>query len=779
MPQYSPATLLVWQVAAGEAAMAGHEFVEKEHLFQAALKLAEVVPHMTAKQLGLGAGDFESVQAEIENLASALQDAELNTREVRYRLRALVGRGTFNHGQEVVHRSNETRRLFAKIEALAGQGPVRIVHLLLVILHEPGGRIEQAFREFNTDKDRLAKALARSLESNSKPKQSQDKQTNLVEKFGRDLTALARDGKISPVIGRRDELLQVVRTLARKGKSNPLLVGDPGVGKTAVVYALALRIASGQVVPELQNKRVVEINLAGLVAGTTLRGQFEERVTGLIEELRDSPDIIIFLDEVHTIIGAGDSSGTMDAANIFKPALASGEINCIGATTWDEYRKYIAKDPALERRFQPVEVKEPTPDEAVAILEGLRSGYEEHHNVKIDPGALEAAVRLTIRYLPDRRLPDKAIDALDEACVRTKISRLSYSKGSRPLVTARSVAEVVAAWSGRPVEEGLDENARFLNMEETLGKRVIGQEAAIGTICRLIRLSRAGLRDASKPWGVVLLAGASGVGKTELAKALAEMLFGSDQELIRIDMSEFMEQHNVARLIGSPPGYVGHDEEGELTGKLRRKPHSVVVFDEMEKAHPRVLDLLLQLFDEGRITDAKGKTVDATSAFFIMTSNIGQREWQEGLAQRGQRIGFADAAGGPAASRRAFFDEHQQFTVDQVKKAVRPELFNRLDEVVVFRPLDLQGLMAVAEKLLGRLQARLRDKGYRLEIDRAVHEHLAARCIERGDGARPLARLIELEIAAPAAQAVLEKSVPGGKLVRVNLGREGIRVDIE
>jgi len=529
-----------------------------------------------------------------------------------------------------------------------------------------------------------------------------------LEAYATNLNQLARQGKLHDIIGRKDELRQMVRTLLRATKNNPLLVGDAGVGKTVLVEGLAVRIATGRVIDELSRKQIVELDLAQLIAGTKYRGEFEQHLTDIINAARHDPELILFIDEIHTLIGAGRAEGGLDAANMMKPALTSGALRCIGATTLDEYHRYIEKDAALERRFQPIVIKEPTLNEAFEILLGLRPKFEDHHNVVIEPEALRTAVDLSQRFLPDRRLPDKAIDLMDEACTHLRIQTISPGAAVQyapPRVLDREqIATVLTQWTGLPVSELTDAaRERAAHMPELLAHRVVGQDEAVAAVSRVVSASSIGLQFRKRPIGVFLFVGPTGVGKTELAKALAEFLFGSDDEIIRLDMSEYMQQHEAAKLIGAPPGYVGHDEGGQLTDQLRRKPYSVVLLDEVEKANARVFDMFLQLFDDGRLTDARGRTIDASSAVFIMTSNIGSD-----LYDSGQTIGF-----GASAQR----DVKDTEVIRECKRFFRPEFLNRIDEIVVFKRLGKPTLRRIVDRLIQDFGRQLADRNIEVTLD--------------------------------------------------------------
>ncbi len=579
-----------------------------------------------------------------------------------------------------------------------------------------------------------------------------DTATPLLDRYGRDLTAQARSAKLSPAIARDAEIRALARTLARSKKNNPLLLGDAGVGKTAIVEGLAYAIAAQTAPRPLLDRRIVQIEIGTLVAGTSLRGQFEERLIGIVEEVKRSGRIILFIDEIHTIVGAGDTiDSNLDAANILKPALARGEINCIGATTHEEYRRAIAQDPALARRFRTIDVNEPSPADAILILSDQRPRLESHHNVKIAQQAIEQAVELSVRYLPDRRLPDKALDLLDEACARVVIRSISPDDPvEEPLeVTPRDVVEVLAEWTGIPINElSIDEKRRLIGLEAALERRVIGQTEAVRTVAEAVRMARAGLNDPNRPLGVFLFVGPSGVGKTQLAQALAEFLFGKEDAMLRLDMSEFHDSHTVARLIGSPPGYKESNRGGQLTDGLRRNPYCVVLLDEVEKAAPEVFDLFLQIFDEGRLSDAHGRPVDARHAVFIMTSNIGTRE-------NAKSLGFGQRSDDtPAPDFTPYLKQH-----------FRPEFLNRLDEVVTFRPLTRPVLAQILELQLSELRQRLAAQKLTLKLDDSALDLLLRAGYDPVNGARPLRRALERLLARPLSNWILQDAFPPGSSI--------------
>ena len=632
-----------------------------------------------------------------------------------------------------------------------------------------------------------------------------------LEQYSRDLTALAREGKLDPVVGRNEEIRRVIQILSRRTKNNPCLVGEPGVGKTAVVEGLAARIVAGDVPFTVQNKRVLTLDLSGMVAGSKYRGEFEERIKKVLKEVTEDGNIILFLDELHTIIGAGGAEGAIDASNIMKPSLARGEIQLIGATTIAEYRKYIEKDAALERRFQPVTVEEPTEEEAVRILEGIKGKYEAHHHVTITPEAVEAAVRLSSRYINDRNLPDKAIDLIDEAAasarlhamdapdkakeISDKIRELDWEmekairveafaqmaeikkkqdalvKKQERLLKKREkreeentlsigeneIAEVVAQWTKIPVQKLAEkESERLLKLEKTLHKRVIGQEEAVTAVAKAIRRGRVGLKDPNRPIGSFLFLGPTGVGKTELSKALAEAMFGSEDAMIRVDMSEYMEGHSVSKMIGSPPGYVGFEEGGQLSEKVRRNPYSVVLFDEIEKAHPDVFNVLLQVLDDGHITDSKGRKVSFKNTVLIMTSNAGAQRIVDP-----KNLGFATEK-----SETKDYEKMKSNVMEEVKRSFKPEFINRIDDIIVFHQLNNENMKEIVNLLASNLYKRCEDQlGIHLTITVALKEHLVKKYADNKMGARPLKRAIQSVVEdALAEEILLKKVVPGDKV---------------
>jgi ATP-dependent Clp protease ATP-binding subunit ClpC len=713
----------------------------------------------------LGADHILIALTKVENgvTQAVLEQLNLDPKQVRDAARRFAGTGDghrYWEGMRPTPRCEVILKLASEEASKRGRGLIEETDLLLGILKEGDSIPVRVFRKMGVTVQEMIRLVEEQKVSVVAKKIPYASETRLLDKFGRDITRLAKEGKIAPVIGRTIEILQLVRTLTRKTKNNPMLIGEAGVGKTAIVEGLALRIAQGKLTESLRDKRIIELSLASIVAGTKYRGEFEERVVRIVNECKEHPEVIVFLDEIHTLVAAGAAEGGMDAANILKPALARGEIRCIGATTITEYRKHIEKDPALERRFQPLMVSEPSVEDTLEILKRLKERYEKHHQVKITGSAIEAAVKLSVKFVTDRRLPDKALDALDEACTAVKVPILSmYGEKEAKLakageVTAEDVAKVISKWTGIPVGQlTIEERERLLQMAEIIKKRVIGQDEAVEKIAEVVRMGRAGLKDSRRPTGVFLFLGPTGVGKTELTRATAGFLFGSESEMIRLDMSEFMERHSVSKLIGAPPGYVGYEEEGQLTGRLRRKPYSVVLLDEIEKAHPEIFDLFLQVFDEGRLTDSKGRTVDAKNAVFIMTSNIGTELYRK------EPIGF----------KRLADKEVKEDVLAQLKKTFRPEFLNRLDEVIVFRPLEPQDLSRIAHNLLASLRKKLEEKGIIFDVEKEALDFVCQEGYDPMNGARPLARTIERLITKPLSEKIISGEFVTGDKVLVTV----------
>jgi ATP-dependent Clp protease ATP-binding subunit ClpC len=694
-------------------------------------------------------------------------------------------------------------------------------HLLIGIMREGEGVASGVLESLGISLDKVRSETTRVLNQSVSQVHSSGRsstRTPTLDQLGIDLTAAARNGKLDPVIGRSKEIQRVVQILSRRTKNNPVLIGPPGVGKTAIVEALAQHVVNGDVPDTLTNKRVVTLDMGALVAGTKYRGEFEERLKKVIEEIKASGNCVLFIDEMHTMVGAGAAEGAVDAANILKPSLARGELQCIGATTLDDYRKYVERDPALERRFQPVNVEEPSAEETVEILRGIKIKYEEHHHVTIEDEALQAAATLSSRFIADRYLPDKAIDLMDEAGSRVRIRNSStpisvkearkvletvrrekdeaiagqqyeYAAELRdrevklgeklegmqsewqsttpdehPTVTSEEIAEVVSMWTGLPVTRlAVEETERLLHMEDGLHQRIIGQNEAVVALSKSVRRARAGLKDPRRPIGSFLFLGPTGVGKTELVRALSQFMFGSEDAMIRLDMSEFMERHTVARLVGSPPGYVGYEDGGQLTDAVRRRSYSCILLDEIEKAHPEVFNILLQIFDDGHLADAKGRKVDFRNTIIIMTSNIGSD-----LITKDSNLGFAVKSDQAKTTEQAY-KRMKDKVMDEVKRFFRPEFLNRLDGQVVFHSLGKEHIVQIADLMLNEVRKPMLEKGLSLEVSDAAKEWLAEKGYDEQFGARPLRRLLQDRIEDPLAEDYLAGKYPPGATVVVDV----------
>ena len=728
-----------------------------------------------------------------------------------------IGTPTVLSPNDFTPRSKNIIETAVTIARSLGHGYVGTEHLLIAILRDSSCYAMDILDAMNVSAADIAEEITKSVnvsQNDASPKskeQSKGKtETPTLDQFGRDLTAIARQGKIDPVIGRQKEIERVIQILCRRTKNNPCLIGEPGVGKTAIAEGLALKIASGEVPEILKDKRIVALDLTGMVAGTKYRGDFEERIKSAIDEVSKAGNIILFIDEVHTLIGAGAAEGAVDAANILKPALARGEMQVIGATTIEEYRKNIEKDSALERRFQSVLVGEPSREEAVEILKGIRDKYEAHHKVKITDEAIEAAVKMSSRYLGDRFLPDKAIDLIDEAASKVrlraytppedireleeKIKRINEEKASavnsqnfeqaaalrdeekevkahlenakegwkkqnsetNGVVTPDEIAAIVSEWTHIPVVQLTEEESqRLLHMEEELHRRIVGQDQAVSAVAKAIRRGRVGLKDPNRPTGSFIFLGPTGVGKTELCKTLAATLFGDESAMIRLDMSEFMEKHTVSKLVGSPPGYVGYDEGGQLTEKVRRKPYSVVLFDEIEKAHPDVFNMLLQILDDGVLTDSQGRKVDFKNCIIIMTSNVGAKL----ITNAGNAaLGFKGEEGNGTMSQSDIKDA----VMGELKKCFRPEFLNRVDDIIVFEQLNKDDIKEIARRMLKTLKNRVHDMGIELSFDDSAIEKIADEGFDPVYGARPLRRAIQSEIEDKLSEEMLDGRITSG-----------------
>lgn len=755
MATYSQSLILAWNLAALEAQAGNSPEIEPAHLLLGVCKLCDLdLPGLFAQNPGLDINAQKAIEAEVMSLRQAFLLASFDHTGFRRRLRGLVAlpgeRPVYADGQ--LHRSADARLVFQRAESLSlenstGEDVLTSVNLLQALLEIPEAPWVGLLVEMG--KPDLARAIFASGEEAARQPISK---TPFLDRFGRDLTRLAHEGKLEPIIGRREEMRTLARVLSQKRKSNAILVGEAGVGKTGVVEGFAQRIIEPNAPVSLRNKRIIEVSMASLVAGTKHRGEFEERMQALINEVSHDQEVILFIDEIHTILGAG-GEGASDAANILKPALARGDLHLIGATTIAEFRKYIEKDSALERRFQVIWVEEPSRAEAVEILKGLRHKFEEHHVAEISDVAIEAAVELSMRYLPDLRLPDKAIDLIDQACSTALIRSLSVGQDHslKPTIGPSEIAAVVAQRCRIPVERLTeDETQRLLQMERELGKRVIGQAEAVRAVAEAVRAARAGLKDPRRPVGVFLFVGATGTGKTELAKALAEFLFDDERQLIRIDMSEYKDKHNLSRLIGAPPGYIGYDEEGQLTGPVRTHPFSVVLFDEVEKAHPEVLDIFLQIFDDGVLTDSHGRHVSFADTVIILTSNLGS----QAEAPR-QPLGFIPK-GREEEATDAATQAYRQQIMAALHSSFRPELFNRIQQIVFFYPLGEAAIRQIIDKFLGNLRKRLSERNMDLSLTDAAYALLMQEGFDPRYGAREMERVVEQRIVQPLANALLE-----------------------
>ena len=804
-------------IAQEEARRMGHNYVGTEHILLGTVK-------------------------EESSVSSLLEKLDVTYERVCDEIEELVGMGDFKFSEAFGYTPRTKRVLEMSREEAAKlqQNYVGVEHILLALLLEREGVANRILRDIGVDTQQLyqrmmaatTEALKRrgqqpgdasqegSSSGSANPSAGQESAPTLMQ-YGRDLTAAARAGELDPVIGRSEEIERIIQILSRRTKNNPVLIGEPGVGKSAVAEGLAQKIAEGNVPELLRGKRIVSLDLAGMLAGAKYRGEFEERMKNVMDELKRDRRIILFIDELHTLIGAGAAEGAIDAANILKPALARGEIQCIGATTIDEYRKHIEKDAALERRFQPVQVGEPSKEEAVAILKGLRDRYEAHHKVRITDEAIEAAVQLSDRYITDRYLPDKAIDLIDEAASRVRIRSYTTPPDMKELeakiqqlnkekeeaiahqnferaaqirdeerairadmeaqrkawedrrstaqrqVGAEEVAQIVASWTHIPVTQlTQDESDRLLHLEETLHQRVVGQDEAVSAVSRAIRRARAGLKDVHRPIGSFLFLGPTGVGKTELCKALAEAMFGDESALVRIDMSEYMEKFSVSRMIGSPPGYVGHDEGGQLTEAVRRKPYSVVLFDEIEKAHPDVFNILLQVLEDGRLTDSTGRTVDFRNTICVMTSNVGAAD----VEKNSRALGFSSTGKGEMSARS--YERMKESMLEELKRTFRPEFLNRVDELIVFHPLDEENILRIAGLMVGSVAQRLKERGIALSWDDNVLQYLAKEGFDPTYGARPLRRAIQRMVEDDLSEEILSGRIKLGDTVRMGLAED-------
>lgn len=795
----------VLALAQEEAVRLGHNNVGTEHVLLGLVHEGDGIAAKALSALGL---ESDKIQKEVETLIGRGQEA---VQTIHYTPRA----------KKVIELSmDEARKL--------GHSYVGTEHILLGLIREGEGVAARVLNNLGISLNKARQQVLQLLGSNeSSPSGQQNARaagganTPTLDGLARDLTQLAQDGGVDPVIGREKEIERVIEVLSRRTKNNPVLIGEPGVGKTAVAEGLAQQIINNEVPEILRDKRVMTLDMGTVVAGTKYRGEFEDRLKKVMDEIRQAGNVILFIDELHTLIGAGGAEGAIDASNILKPALSRGELQCIGATTLDEYRKYIEKDAALERRFQPITVDEPTKEESVQILKGLRDRYEAHHRVTITDEAIEAAVQLSDRYISDRFLPDKAIDLIDEGGSKVRLRSYTAPPDLKELeqqleevrkekdaavqgqefekaaslrdneqglrerleatnkqwkekqgqenseVTPEDVALVVSTWTGVPVKKlEQAESQRLLDMESILHKRVIGQEEAVNSVSQAVRRARAGLKDPQRPIGSFIFLGPTGVGKTELARAVAEALFGDDEAMIRIDMSEYMEKHTTSRLVGSPPGYVGHEEGGQLTEKVRQKPYSVILLDEVEKAHPEVFHILLQVLEDGRLTDSKGRVVDFRNTVLIMTSNVGAQE-----LKRNKYVGFTLQNDGQG------YGEMKDKVLGELKKTFRPEFLNRIDETIVFHALEKAQLRKIVTLMSGQLKTRLHEQEIDLELTSKAEEKIAEIGFDPEYGARPLRRALQKEIEDRLSEELLKGNIEKGQKVKIGIRGGSFFVD--
>ncbi len=836
--KFSPRVKEVISYSREEALRLGHDYIGVEHLLLGIIREGEGVAMKMIESSGINSKDLRKKleskldSGQLSELKSSGNIPLLKQAEKVLKITYLEAKlfksnmiGTEHLLLSILKEDNNIASSILKEHNLNYESIKEELDIMMESGYKPDVLPESKFPE-SADEDDMEKEDSFSSSSSKKTSDSKSK-TPVLDNFGRDLTRFAEDDKLDPIVGREKEIERVSQILSRRKKNNPLLIGEPGVGKSAIAEGLALRITQRKVSRVLFNKRIISLDLASLVAGTKYRGQFEERMKAVMNELEKSPDIILFIDEIHTIVGAGGASGSLDASNMFKPALARGEVQCIGATTLDEYRQFIEKDGALERRFQKVLVEPTTADETLQILDNIKEKYEDHHNVKYSENALKSCVYLTERYISDRHLPDKAIDALDEVGSRVHITNINVpesiitiekkiedikelknkvvrsqqyeeaarlrdserklneeldtaknkweedSKTHRQEVTEEDVAEVVAMMTGIPVQKVAEkESGKLMKMAESMNGTVIGQNEAITKIVKAIQRNRAGLKDPNKPVGSFIFLGPTGVGKTQLCKVLSKFLFDSEEALIRIDMSEYMEKFAVSRLIGAPPGYVGYEEGGQLTEKVRRKPYSIILLDEIEKAHPDVFNLLLQVLDDGKMTDSLGRTIDFKNTIIIMTSNIGARQLQD----FGTGVGF-----GTKTRNDNDQDNMKGVIQNALKKTFAPEFLNRIDDVVIFNSLTRKDILKIIDIELEKLFKRINSLGYKVELTKVAKEYIAEKGFDEKYGARPLNRAIQKYIEDPLAEEIIKKKVKEGDLIKLDFDekKEEILVKID
>src|SRR3954463_9792281 len=804
MNNFTPRAQQVLALARKEADRFHHNYVGTEHLLLGLIKLGQGVAVSVLQKMGL---DLETVRGEVEKQVGIGQESKTPVGSIPY-----------------TPRVKKVLALAGKEAKALNHSYVGTEHILLGLLREGEGVAARVLKSLEVDIERTRNEILKELDPNFTPPETEqegsepssgkkDVKTPALRAFGRDLTELAKKGELDPVIGRRNEIERVIQVLCRRTKNNPVLLGEAGVGKTAIVEGLAQEIAAGNVPELLRDKKVITLDLALMVAGTKYRGQFEERIKAVMDEIRRSKNVILFIDELHTIVGAGSAEGAMDASNIIKPALSRGELQCVGATPLNEYRKYIENDAALERRFQQVKVEAPTVDQTILILKGLRPKYEAHHKAKLTDEALETAVKLSDRYITDRYLPDKAIDLMDEAGSRARIGTMTRPPEVKDLegeieeiknkketaikeqdfegaaamrdkekqakekqeailaawrasreekrvkVDEEDILHVVSKWTGIPLKRmEQDEAQRLLAMEAEMAKVIIGQHEAVAAICKALRRSRADLKDPRRPIGTFALLGPTGVGKTLLAKSLAEAMFGDSKSLIQLDMSEYMERHNASRMVGSPPGYVGYEEGGQLTEQVRRRPYSVVLFDEIEKAHPDVWNMLLQILEEGKLTDNVGRVVNFRNTIILMTSNVGSD-----TIKKQSSMGFSPI------SDESSYEKMREKIMEEAKRQFRPEFLNRLDDIIVFRSLTKPDLIQILDLEIAKVETRLKGKKLHLQLDEKAKDYLVEKGYDPQYGARPMRRSVERFLEDPLAEEILKGNLHEGEPVQVTV----------
>jgi len=785
--ELSRASQIVYTIAAYEAQLLENKFIDTEHLFLGLCKIEDIIAIGKEAFQNITEEEWEGIHNEVVEFKDFLLGKGIMPQKTRQRLRKIIYESDMEKGEFSGYRTQRCREVFKIAEDICieeQKEEIGLRHFFLAILVQGSNLLDRLFSDLSIEKEKLYEGIhivENKGESSSKRDFSvivsekgkeevkTDTKTPYLDKFGRDLTKLARERKLSPCIGRREEIKKVAQILLQKRKNNPLLVGDAGVGKTCIVEGLAQKIVQREVPDNLKDLRIIEINISSLVAGAMYRGQFEERLENVIKEASSNSNIVLFIDEIHTIIGAGSAGSALDAANILKPALARGDIKCIGATTTNEYRKYIEKDPALERRFQVVWVEEPTPEEALEILKGLREGFEKYYKVKIPDKVLEKAVEFSVRYLTDFRLPDKAIDIIDQACSKKLLKSLSFSKGSISVeekLTIEDIAIVISERAKIPVQYlTQEESQRLLMLESFLFERIKGQDHVVKEVAESIRMAKVGFKDPKKPLSFAFF-GPTGTGKTEFAKALAEFLFFDENKLITFDMSEYQQKHEVAKLLGSPPGYIGYEEEGLFSKRIRTNPYSVVLFDEIEKAHPDIFDLFLQILDEGRITDNHGKGINFSEAIIVFTSNLGGRAFISTPSKK--PIGFVK-------NYEEKKEPYQEEVMEAVKEFFKPEFLNRIQKILIFNPLTEEVVRQILYKVIKNLNKRLSLRGIEIFLDSLAEDFIIKRGYSETYGARELERTVDRFITEPISRMILEGKVREGMKVKITFSTDELK----